>query len=146
MAIETNVDVLPFGVILAYAIVLNSLVKTKWFNDKQCLWCLMNAEFDHITTNISRNKRVPKRLLCYAFSLNSILVLFMCSCLLAHAHARMVKCHGVLDIVSIPNSCITICGGQVMFKLAHTSWWVNRFMCHWIWCNLKFYMVWILQS
>jgi hypothetical protein len=34
-----------------------------------------------------------------------------------------------------------------VFELAHTSWWwVNKFMCHWIWFNLKFYMVWMLQS
>jgi hypothetical protein len=37
VAIETNVVVLPFGAVLAYAIVLNSLVKTRWSNDNQCL-------------------------------------------------------------------------------------------------------------
>jgi hypothetical protein len=33
VAIETNVVVLPFGVILAYAIVPNSPIKAKWSND-----------------------------------------------------------------------------------------------------------------
>jgi hypothetical protein len=43
---------------------------------------------------------------------------------------KMVRCLGVLDIVSIPNGCIPLCGKQVLFKLAHTFWWVNRFVCH----------------
>jgi hypothetical protein len=34
---------------------------------------------------------------------------------------KMVKCPGVLDIVSIFNGHIPLCGGQVMFELAHTS-------------------------
>ncbi len=42
----------------------------------------------------------------------------------------MVRYLGVLDIVSIPNGRITFCGGQTMFELAHTSWWVNMSMCH----------------
>ncbi len=33
---------------------------------------------------------------------------------------KMVRCHGVPNIVSIPNGCIPFCGGQVMFELAHT--------------------------
>jgi hypothetical protein len=43
---------------------------------------------------------------------------------------KMVRCLGVPDIISIPNGCIPLCGGQVVFELAHTSWWVNKFMCH----------------
>jgi len=43
---------------------------------------------------------------------------------------KMVRCPKMLDIVSIPNGCIPLCGGQVMFELAHTSWWINKFMCH----------------
>ncbi len=43
---------------------------------------------------------------------------------------KMVKCPGVLDIVSIFNGHIPLCGGQVMFELAHTSSWVNMFMWH----------------
>jgi hypothetical protein len=43
---------------------------------------------------------------------------------------KMVRCHGVLNIVSIPNGHIPLCGGHVVFQLAHTSWWVNKFMCH----------------
>jgi hypothetical protein len=34
---------------------------------------------------------------------------------------KMVRCPSVLDIVSILNGCIPLCGGQVMFELAHTS-------------------------
>jgi hypothetical protein len=34
---------------------------------------------------------------------------------------KMVRCPKMLDIVSIPNGCIPLCGGQVMFELAHTS-------------------------
>jgi hypothetical protein len=33
VAIETNVVVLPFGAVLAYAIVPNSPIKAKWSND-----------------------------------------------------------------------------------------------------------------
>jgi hypothetical protein len=33
-----------------------------------------------------------------------------------------------------------------LFELAHALWGINKFMCLWIWCNLKFYMVWMLQS
>jgi len=43
---------------------------------------------------------------------------------------KMVRCLGVLDIVSIPNGHIPLCAKQVLFELAHTSWWVNMFMCH----------------
>jgi hypothetical protein len=43
---------------------------------------------------------------------------------------KMVRCFGVPNIVSIPNGHIPFCGGHVLFKLAHSSWWVNRFMCH----------------
>jgi hypothetical protein len=41
---------------------------------------------------------------------------------------KMVKCLGVLDIFSILNGRIPLCGGHVVFELAHTSWWVNMFM------------------
>jgi hypothetical protein len=34
---ETNVTIMPFGAIMAYVIVSNSLIKTKWSNDNQCL-------------------------------------------------------------------------------------------------------------
>jgi hypothetical protein len=37
VAIETDVNVLPFEAILAYVIVLNFPVKTKWCDDNQCL-------------------------------------------------------------------------------------------------------------
>jgi hypothetical protein len=37
VVVETNVNVLPFGVVLASVIVPNSLVKTIWSNDNQCL-------------------------------------------------------------------------------------------------------------
>jgi len=43
---------------------------------------------------------------------------------------KMVRYHGVFDIVPNPNGCIALCGGQVVFELAHAFWWVNRFMCH----------------
>jgi hypothetical protein len=43
---------------------------------------------------------------------------------------KMVRCPWVLDIVSIVNGHVPFCGGQVVFELAHTSWWVNKFMCH----------------
>ncbi len=42
---------------------------------------------------------------------------------------KVVKCHGVHDIVSIPNGRILLCGGQVLFELAHTFWGINMFMC-----------------
>ncbi len=43
---------------------------------------------------------------------------------------KMVRFPKVPNMVSILNGCILLCGGQVVFKLAHTSWWVNKFMCH----------------
>jgi hypothetical protein len=42
---------------------------------------------------------------------------------------KVVRCHGVLDIVSVPNGRIPLCGGYVLFELAHTLWGINRFMC-----------------
>jgi hypothetical protein len=42
---------------------------------------------------------------------------------------KVVRCPRVHDIVSIPNGCIPLCGGQVLFELAHTLWGINRFMC-----------------
>jgi hypothetical protein len=42
----------------------------------------------------------------------------------------VVMCHGLLHIVSIPNGHIPLCGEHVVFELAHTSWWISRFMCH----------------
>jgi hypothetical protein len=33
---------------------------------------------------------------------------------------KVVRCFGVFDIVSIPNGHILLCGGQVLFELAHT--------------------------
>jgi hypothetical protein len=42
---------------------------------------------------------------------------------------KVVKCYGVLDIVSIPNGHIPLCGGQVLFELAHALWGINKFMC-----------------
>jgi hypothetical protein len=52
-----------------------------------------------------------------------------------------VKCHGLLHIVSIPNGHMPLGGEHVVFGMAHTSWWVNKFICHWIIFNLTFYMV-----
>jgi hypothetical protein len=44
---------------------------------------------------------------------------------------KMVRCLGVHDIVSIPNGCIPLCRGQVVFELAQVYvWWVNMFICH----------------
>jgi hypothetical protein len=43
---------------------------------------------------------------------------------------EMVMCHGVPHSVSILNGRVPLCGEQVMFELAQTSWWVNMFMCH----------------
>jgi hypothetical protein len=43
---------------------------------------------------------------------------------------KMVSCLGVLNIVLIPNGFIPLCGGQVVFELACTSLWVNKFICH----------------
>jgi hypothetical protein len=40
---------------------------------------------------------------------------------------KVIKCSRVLDIVS--DGCIPLCGGQVLFELAHTLWGINRFMC-----------------
>jgi hypothetical protein len=37
--VETNVTILPFGVVLAYAIVPNPPLATKWSNQKQWLSC-----------------------------------------------------------------------------------------------------------
>jgi hypothetical protein len=34
---------------------------------------------------------------------------------------KMVRCFRVPDIVLVPNLCIPLCGGQVMFELTHTS-------------------------
>jgi hypothetical protein len=61
---------------------------------------------------------------------------------------KMVRCLGVPNVVSIPDGCILFCGGQVVFELAHTFWWVNRFVCHLYLIKfvLKFYMVQMLQS
>ncbi len=42
---------------------------------------------------------------------------------------KMVTCPEVHDIVSIPNGCIPLYGGHVVLELAHSFWWVNRFMC-----------------
>jgi hypothetical protein len=39
VAIETHVNVLPFKVIMAYIIVPNSPIPTKWSNQNQWLWC-----------------------------------------------------------------------------------------------------------
>jgi hypothetical protein len=35
-----------------------------------------------------------------------------------------VKCHGLFHIVFVPNGHMPLGGEQVMFGLAHTSWWV----------------------
>jgi hypothetical protein len=37
VVIETHVNVLPFGVVLAYAIALNSSIPTRWSNHNQWL-------------------------------------------------------------------------------------------------------------
>jgi hypothetical protein len=42
---------------------------------------------------------------------------------------EMVMCHGLPHSVSILNGRVTLCGEQTVFEFAHTSWWVNRFMC-----------------
>jgi rRNA maturation endonuclease Nob1 len=42
---------------------------------------------------------------------------------------KVVRCHGVFDIVSNPNGHIPLCGGQVLFDLTHTFWGINKFMC-----------------
>jgi hypothetical protein len=52
VAIETNVAVLPFGVVLAYVIVLNSPIKTKCPITTQFVMLDLNAYFDYTTTNI----------------------------------------------------------------------------------------------
>ncbi len=38
-------------------------------------------------------------------------------------------CHGLPHIVSIPNGHMPLDGEQVVFGFAHTSWWVNMFIC-----------------
>jgi hypothetical protein len=43
---------------------------------------------------------------------------------------KMIRCPELPNTVSIPNGRILLCGGHVVFELAHTFWWVNRFMCH----------------
>jgi hypothetical protein len=43
---------------------------------------------------------------------------------------KMVRCLGVPNIISIPDGCIPLCSGKVLFEITHTSWWVNTFMCH----------------
>jgi hypothetical protein len=43
---------------------------------------------------------------------------------------QMVRCHGLLHIISIPNGHTPLCGEQIVFGLTHTSWCVNMFMCH----------------
>jgi hypothetical protein len=42
----------------------------------------------------------------------------------------MVMCQGLFHIVSILNGHVPLCGEHEVFQLAHTSWWVNKFMCH----------------
>jgi hypothetical protein len=59
---------------------------------------------------------------------------------------EMVMCQGLFHIVSILNGHVPLCGEHEVFQLAHTSWWVNKFMCHWILFNFKFYMVLILRN
>ncbi len=51
-----------------------------------------------------------------------------------------VKCHGLPCIVLIPNGDMPLSGEHAMFGLAHTSWWVNQFICQWIRSSLTFYM------
>jgi hypothetical protein len=41
----------------------------------------------------------------------------------------VVRCLRVPNIVLIPNGRIPLCGGQILFELAHTLWGINRFMC-----------------
>jgi hypothetical protein len=43
---------------------------------------------------------------------------------------KMVMCIGVPNIISILDGRIPLCSGKVLLELTHTSWWVNRFMCH----------------
>jgi len=43
---------------------------------------------------------------------------------------EMVMCHGLPHIVSLMNGHVPLCSDQVVFELTHTSWWVNKFMCH----------------
>jgi hypothetical protein len=35
-----------------------------------------------------------------------------------------VKCHGLFCIVFVPNGHMLLGGEQLVFGLAHTSWWV----------------------
>ncbi len=51
MAIETNAAILPFGVVLSYVIVLNSPIKTKWFNNNQICDDRFKCIFWFTTTN-----------------------------------------------------------------------------------------------
>jgi hypothetical protein len=41
-----------------------------------------------------------------------------------------IKCHWLLHIVSIHNGHMLLNDEQVVFELAHTFWWVNKFICH----------------
>jgi len=42
----------------------------------------------------------------------------------------IVKCHQLFHIVPIPNGHMPLGGEHVVFGLAHTFQWVNRFICH----------------
>jgi hypothetical protein len=39
VVVETHVAILPFGAFLAYIIVPNSPIPTRWSNQNQWLWC-----------------------------------------------------------------------------------------------------------
>ncbi len=42
---------------------------------------------------------------------------------------KMVRCHGVFDIVSKPNGHIPLCGRHVLFELAHVPFGGSIGLC-----------------
>jgi hypothetical protein len=63
VVVETNVDILPFGVVMAYATVPNPPLPTKWSNQNQCLHARFKCRIWVDNYKYSRTRHVPKHVL-----------------------------------------------------------------------------------
>ncbi len=76
MVVETHVDVLPFGIVMAYAIASNSPILANTHQmvqlEPMVVMLDLNAKLQWTIIDMSPNKHLPKCVLCCAF----ILVLF----------------------------------------------------------------------
>jgi hypothetical protein len=69
VVVETNVVILPFGVVMAYATIPNPPLPTKWSNQNQCLHARFKCRIWVDNYKYSRTWHVPKHVLFCALKL-----------------------------------------------------------------------------